>query len=56
MFQEYPKWIYPEQSDPVLVRSAEAEAQVLGEPFSAAPKLEPELLKRGPGRPRKGAS
>ena len=46
MFQEYPKWLYPVDGDPVLVESAEEEAEL-------SPKDEP--VKRGPGRPKKAA-
>lgn len=50
MFQEYPKMVYPEGGDPVVVQDAEQEAAVMGKP---APQPEP--VKRGPGRPRKVA-
>lgn len=57
MFQEFPKWLYPENGEPVLVQDAEEEAAVMGAPepdsVPASAPVEPEPAKRGPGRPRK---
>ena len=41
-FREYPKWIYPEGQDPVLVQDPDQESRALGV-----------SVKRGPGRPPK---
>ena len=30
VFQEFPKWVTPDDSEPVLVHSAEEEAAVMG--------------------------
>ena len=32
MYQEYPKWLYPENGAPVLVQDAEEEAALSGTP------------------------
>jgi hypothetical protein len=59
MYQEYPKWLYPENGAPVLVQDAEEEAALSGTPEpdaepAPAPAAEvQEAGKRGPGRPRK---
>lgn len=36
MFQEFPKWLYPENGEPVLVQDAEEETALSGTPESAA--------------------
>jgi hypothetical protein len=56
MFQEYPKWLYPEGQEPVLVHSHEQEVAVnppeqdVAEPAAPA---EAEAPKNKGGRPRK---
>jgi hypothetical protein len=65
MFQEFPKWLYPEGKPPVLVHDAAQEAALAGmssladdtpqpAPVAQAAEL-PAEVKRGPGRPRKVA-
>jgi hypothetical protein len=59
MYQEYPKWLYPENSAPVLVQNAKEEAALSGtsksdaEPAPAPAAEVQEANKRGRGRPRK---
>ena len=45
-FQEFPKWVYPADKEPVIVETAEEEAAVMGQ----APTIE----KPRRGRPPKG--